>query len=425
MTAAATAVSIGGAAFLADPRLARLFAAIETADDRCWVVGGAVRNALLGLPVVEVDVATTALPDEVAARATAAGLKAVPTGIAHGTVTVVIDGRSFEVTTLRRDVATDGRRAVVAFGRDRPADALRRDFTMNALYAGLDGRVDDPVGGLDDCRAGRVRFIGEPARRIAEDRLRMLRFFRFHAAYGRGAIDAAGLAAVIAARDGLAELSAERIGQETLKLVVASGAPATVALMSDVGILQRILGRLADLAGFARLHRWSATTGHPVRGTADAVLFLAALAGWSEADGLALASRLRLSNAARDRMVRAIAGCRRVPREPGDTGLLHLLDHAGEAAVDAVALAVARGRLDADAATAAVDRLAGLEPPVLPIGGGDLRAIGCPQGAEIGRILGEIADRWRAADFRPGRDDLLAAARGLIARIGPNPPSGT
>ena len=218
--------------WLADPRLARLFSAIERDDETCWVVGGAVRNTLIGLPVTDVDVATTALPKVVMKRAAAAGLKPVPTGIAHGTVTVVAEGHPFEVTTLRRDVETHGRHATVHFGRDWSADAHRRDFTMNALYASLDGAVHDFVGGVADARAGLVRFIGEAATRIAEDRLRILRFFRFHAAYGRGAPDPEGLAAAIAAQAGLADLSAERIGQETMKLVVARRAAETVAVMS-------------------------------------------------------------------------------------------------------------------------------------------------------------------------------------------------
>ena len=186
------------------------------------MVGGAVRNALIGMPVEEIDVATTAVPDEVVRRVSAAGFKPVPTGIEHGTVTVVIDKHPFEVTTLRQDVETYGRHAKVAFGRDWRADAERRDFTINALSATRDGTVYDYVGGLDDLDARRVRFIGDPPKRIAEDYLRILRFFRFHAAYGAGGHpDAEGLAACIAGRDGLGQLSRERVRMELMKLVVA------------------------------------------------------------------------------------------------------------------------------------------------------------------------------------------------------------
>ncbi|MER2606094.1 MAG: CCA tRNA nucleotidyltransferase, partial [Siculibacillus sp.] len=311
MRRAATETRIS-APWLDDPRLARLFAAIEREGDAAYVVGGAVRNTLLDLPAGDVDVATTALPEAVTARARAAGLKPVPTGIDHGTVTVVVEGHPFEVTTLRQDVASHGRHATVAFGRDWSVDAHRRDFTMNALYASLDGVVHDFVDGIADCRAGRVRFIGSAARRIEEDYLRILRFFRFHAAYGRGPLDAEGLAAAIAAREGLAGLSAERIGQETLKLMPAIGAPVTVAAMSDAGLLQRVLGRAADLGAFARLHALSNAGGRPARAAGEAVVFLTALAGWTEGDAIALGERLRLSNAARDRAVAATRAARAV-----------------------------------------------------------------------------------------------------------------
>src|SRR4029077_2464537 len=201
--------------------LARLLDVLDAGGEEARVVGGAVRNALLGIPIGEIDIATTAVPDEVVRRAKNAGFKPVPTGIEHGTVTVVIGGRPFEVTTLREDVETFGRHANVRFGRDWKKDAERRDFSMNALSAGADGHVHDYVGGLADLKARRVRFIGEASKRIAEDYLRILRFFRFHAAYGHGLPDAAGLAACIAARAGLGQLSRERVRMELLKLLLA------------------------------------------------------------------------------------------------------------------------------------------------------------------------------------------------------------
>jgi len=383
-----------------DPRLHRLFAAIAVEGDACWVVGGAVRNALLDRPTADVDVATTALPEVVSARAQAAGLKPVPTGIAHGTVTVVVDGRPFEVTTLREDIETDGRHAVVRFGRDRTLDARRRDFTMNALYAGLDGRVFDDVGGVADCRAGRVRFIGEAATRIAEDRLRILRFFRFHAAYGRGAPDAEGLRAAIAARDGLFGLSAERIGQETAKLVVAEGAAAVLRVMSDAGLLQRVLGRAADLGGFARL----AAVAEVERTAAEAPLWIAALAAWVEGDAEALGERLRLSNSARDRMILAVGLARRAAAASA-ADLLWTGGRRG--ARDAVLIAHTRGWIPAAALAGRLAEIEAARPPELPISGRDVIALGVAPGREVGRLLGLAEAFWRAEKFAPDHAALL------------------
>lgn len=225
---------------LQDPALRSVLDAIEAGGHRAWLVGGAVRNALLEMPVEDVDLATDALPDGVVRLARAAGLKPVPTGIDHGTVTVVVGGRGFEVTTLRRDVETDGRRAVVAFSDDLAQDARRRDFTMNALYADRGGAVIDLVGGLDDLRARRIRFVGDPGQRIAEDYLRILRFFRFLAWYGRDA-DPDAVSACAALRDGLDGISRERIGQEMRKLLMAPDPVPAVRLMQDAGVLDKVL----------------------------------------------------------------------------------------------------------------------------------------------------------------------------------------
>lgn len=225
---------------LQDPALRSVLDAIEAGGHRAWLVGGAVRNALLEMPVEDVDLATDALPDGVLRLARAAGLKPVPTGIDHGTVTVVAGGRGFEVTTLRRDVETDGRRAVVAFSDDLAQDARRRDFTMNALYADRGGAVIDLVGGLDDLRARRIRFVGDPGQRIAEDYLRILRFFRFLAWYGRDA-DPDAVSACAALRDGLDGISRERIGQEMRKLLMAPDPVPAVRLMQDAGVLDKVL----------------------------------------------------------------------------------------------------------------------------------------------------------------------------------------
>ena len=230
-----------------------MLAVLDRDGEEARVVGGAVRNALMGQPPGDIDIATTATPDEVMRRAHAAGLKPVPTGLDHGTVTVVAGGVGIEVTTLRQDVETDGRRAMVAFGRDWEADARRRDFTINAFSADRTGHVYDPIGGFDDLARRRVRFIGDPVTRIREDYLRILRFFRFHAGYGAGPPDAAGLHACLAERAGLAKLSRERIRLELMKLFKAARAGPTLQVMADTGLIHAVLGGIADPMAFTRL----------------------------------------------------------------------------------------------------------------------------------------------------------------------------
>src|SRR4030081_2113790 len=232
---------------------ARVLELLNGKGEEARVVGGAVRNALLNIPTGDIDIATTAVPDEVIRRAKAAGIKSVPTGIEHGTVTLVIDSQPFEVTTLREDTETFGRKAKVAFGRDWVRDAERRDFTINGLSVDAEGRVHDHVGGLDDIAARRVRFIGDPNQRIAEDYLRILRFFRIHAAFGAGQPDRAGYLACIRAQAGLANLSAERVRMEMLKLMVADGAAVVITAMSDGALLLRILGGIAYPGPFAAM----------------------------------------------------------------------------------------------------------------------------------------------------------------------------
>lgn len=230
-------------AWLAAQAPQQVLGLLTRAGHQALVVGGCVRNALLGLPVTDIDIATSARPEQVLALADAAAIRAVPTGIAHGTVTLVIDKTGVEVTTFRRDISTDGRHATVAFCDDLTLDAARRDFTMNALYAQADGSVIDPLGGLDDLLARRVRFVGDAQARIAEDRLRILRFFRFHAQYGDPAqgLDADALAACAEQADGLKRLSAERVGAEMRKLLAARDPAPSVAAMAQVGILGRVL----------------------------------------------------------------------------------------------------------------------------------------------------------------------------------------
>ena len=231
----APAASVAAADWFLWPGTQAVFACLNREGFEARVVGGAVRNALLGLPVTEVDFATTAKPEDVTRLAAQAGIKTVPTGIAHGTVTLIAGGVPFEVTSLRRDVETDGRHATVAFGTDWADDARRRDFTMNALYADAQGKVHDPLGGLSDLRGGRVRFVGDPAQRIREDYLRTLRFFRFSAGYAAGAFDPDGITAAIRERMGLLRLSRERVRTELLRILVAPRAGEAIEIMEDTG----------------------------------------------------------------------------------------------------------------------------------------------------------------------------------------------
>src|SRR5215471_621765 len=237
--------SLGDASWLKSGATARVLMVLNGDGEEARVVGGAVRNALLNIPIGDVDIATTAVPGEVIRRARAAGIKSVPTGIDHGTVTLVVDSHPLEITTLREDTETFGRKAKVAFGRDWERDAERRDFTINGLSVDAVGRVHDYVGGLDDIAAKRVRFIGDPNQRISEDYLRILRFFRIHAAYGAGEPDCPGYLACIKARSGLATLSAERVRLEMLKLMVADGAALSVAAMAEGGLLLPVFGGVA------------------------------------------------------------------------------------------------------------------------------------------------------------------------------------
>src|SRR6266478_8875759 len=271
----------------------RVLQLLNDNGEEARVVGGAVRNALLNIPSGDIDIATTALPAEVVRRARAAGIKSVPTGIDHGTVTLVVNAQPFEVTTLREDTETFGRKAKVAFGRDWVGDAHRRDFTINALSVGPDGVVHDYVGGLDDIAARRVRFIGDAGLRIAEDYLRILRFFRIHAAFGTGEVDRAGYLACIAGRAGLATLSAERMRMEMLKLLVADGATGAVIAMADGGLLLPIFGGIAYIGPFAAMIAAERLLGLEP----SAVRRLGALAVAVTEDARRLATRLRLTNA--------------------------------------------------------------------------------------------------------------------------------
>jgi poly(A) polymerase len=402
--------------WLKESEVAHLLALLDRDGEEARVVGGALRNAALHLPVVEIDVATTALPDEVVRRVEAAGFKAVPTGIDHGTVTVVIDGHAFEVTTLREDVETFGRKARVVFGRDWKVDAERRDFTMNALSASADGKIYDYVGGLADAAARRVRFIGDPQKRIAEDYLRILRFFRFHAWFGEGAPDAAGLLACIRARDGLQSLSRERVRMELLKLFVAPRAAPTLALMAECGLLGMALGGVPLIASFDNMVKVEAASG----AEPDAVRRLGALAVSVAEDSERLAHKLRLANAETDRLM-ALEGWWRVVPTADECAAHALLYQLGaQSFVDRVLLAWVRS--DAGAADQAWHHLASLPQrwtaPVFPLKAADFIRRGVAAGPPLGAAMRAAKAAWIAADFPADRATLDTIADRAARDVG-------
>jgi len=406
--------SLADAPWLRADAVQAVFAALARDGDDVRIVGGAVRNALLGVDVGDIDFATTAPPDVVTARAEAAGIKAVPTGVEHGTLTLVIDGRGYEVTTLREDIKTDGRRAVVRFGRDWIADARRRDFTVNALYADAAGVVFDPLGGYGDLTQGRIRFIGDPEERIAEDRLRILRFFRFHAQYGKGELDRVGLSASIRGRFGICSLSAERIGREMRELAVAGGAPAVVTTMQDCGILPIVLGGIGYLAPFHRLiafEKASATVP-------AAPLRLAALGCRIEEDVLRLTERLRLTNAERDRMRTAVGSIQMffcLPDRRQARKILYRL--GGQAYRDGLALAFAWGEGSADDSFwRDLSALPGeWQVPAFPLAGRDVIAETRMRGPAVGALLTKLEQWWVDNDFLPDEDALRSRLQQMIS----------
>jgi poly(A) polymerase len=407
------------APWLSSGPTSRVLQLLNDDGEEARVVGGAVRNALLGIPIGDIDIATTALPDQVIRRAKAAGIKSVPTGIDHGTVTLVVEAHPFEVTTLRQDTETFGRKAKVAFGRDWVGDAHRRDFTINALSVGADGVVHDHVGGLDDIAARRVRFIGDAGQRIEEDYLRILRFFRIHAAFGAGEVDRVGYLACIAGRAGLATLSAERLRMEMLKLLVADGATGAVTAMADGGLLLPIFGGVAYTGPFAAMIAAELMLGLKP----DPIRRLAALAVAVTEDARRVAGRLRLSNAetkALDSMGHRwwrLAGA-------DEARARRLLYRLGEDNYrNRLMLAWARAGGDTD--TAPWRDLATLpqrwRAPKFPLKAADFIARGVAEGPGLGHVLTLAEDAWLAADFPLDDAALGAIADQAVARLTRDP----
>jgi poly(A) polymerase len=394
---------------------ARVLELLNANGEEARVVGGAVRNTLMNVAIGDIDIATSALPDEVTRRATAAGIKSVPTGIAHGTVTLVVDAQPFEVTTLREDTETFGRKAKVAFGRDWAADAARRDFTINGLSVDADGVVYDYVGGLDDVAARRVRFIGDPNMRIAEDYLRILRFFRIHAAYGSGEPDRAGYLACIAGRAGLAALSAERVRMEMLKLMVAEGASAAISAMADAGLLLPIFGGVAytgPFAGMVSAERLLGLKPDPVRR-------LAALAVAVTEDARRIAARLRLTNAEAKALDSMGHRWWRLEAMDQATARRRLYRLGEEGYRNRLLLAWARAGGNAD--DARWRELATLplrwSAPKFPLKAADFIARGMAEGPALGQVLALAEGAWLAADFPLDQSTIAAIADQAAARL--------
>ena len=406
---------LDGAPWLKSGPAAGVLEILNGDGEEARVVGGAVRNALLQIPVGDIDIATSALPTEVIRRAKVAGIKSVPTGIEHGTVTLVVDGHPFEVTTLREDTETFGRMAKVAFGRDWVVDAQRRDFTINGLSVDADGVVHDHVGGLHDIAARRVRFIGDPDKRIAEDYLRILRFFRIHAAFGAGEPDRAGYLACIRMRAGLADLSLERVRMEMMKLMVAEGAAGAVTAMADGGLLLPILGGVAYVGPFAAMIAAERLLGLKP----DPVRRLGALAVAVPEDAKRLAARLRLTNAETRTLDSMGHRWWRLAGMDEATARRRLYRLGEDCYRDRLMLAWARAAGDTDSTP--WPELATLperwSAPKFPLRAADFIARGIAEGPALGRVLALAEDAWLAADFPLDEPALQAIADQTVARF--------
>jgi len=399
---------------------ARVLELLNGDGEEARVVGGAVRNALLKIPSGDIDIATTAVPEEVIRRAKAAGIKSVPTGIEHGTITLVVDSHPFEITTLREDAETFGRKAKVAFGRDWVRDAERRDFTINGLSVDAEGRVHDHVGGLADIAARRVRFIGDAGQRIAEDYLRILRFFRMHAVYGKGEPDRIGYLACIAGRAGLASLSAERVRMEMLKIVAAEGALAAVTAMGDAGLLQAIFGGvtyIGPLATMISAERMLGLAPSPVRR-------LGALSVAVTEDAKRVATRLRLTNAEAKALDSMGHRWWRLAGMDEATARRRLYRLGEDHYRDRLLLAWARAGGDRDSAdhdAAYWREFAGLpqrwSAPKFPLKAADFIARGIAEGPALGHVMTLAEDAWLAADFPLDPSALSAIADHTVTRF--------
>lgn len=403
---------LASAGWLAWPRTRAVFAALTADGAAARAVGGAVRDTLLGRPVREIDIAIDAPPETVMELARRAGIKAVPTGLDHGTVTLVAGDKAFEVTTLRADIESYGRHARVEYTGDWEGDARRRDFTINALYAGADGALFDPLGGLDDVMARRVRFIGEARERIREDYLRILRYFRFVSELEPETLDREALDACVRERAGLRQLAAERIQHEFVRLLRGPGAAAALRAMFDYGLLVDVLGGAPRLARFERLAAIEAALGR----TPAAMARLAALAVAVPEDVERLADRLRLSNAQAAALGAGLPLRGLSAGMDEDRAKAALYRTGGKGWEDRVLTAwAASGDSAADAGWRSLLDLPARWPvPEFPVGGEDIVRLGVPPGPRVGAILKRIESDWVEAGFATGRDELIRRAERLL-----------
>ena len=405
--------SLANEPWLKKSSVVEVFRALKMPGHTTRIVGGAIRNAIFGVAVVDIDMATTLRPDEVMAASARANIKAVPTGIAHGTVTLVLGGDVIEVTTLRADIDSDGRHASVVFGTDWRGDALRRDFTVNALYCDAAGEVFDPLGGMGDLLARRIRFIGDPEKRISEDYLRILRFIRFHGAYGSGSIDAGGMGAVVRGRHGLGQLSRERIWSEFSKISVLDRSVETIDLMFEYGLLVDVLGGVPQLGKFRRLVK----NENELQLKADAVRRLGALGLFVPDDATHLGARFRLSRNDVKRLtfmgsnlwpVEGIADLADARRR------LYQLGRIGFQDLVLVNYEPQTGRAERAMLNSLYNLSENWTRPEFPIDGGDLKSFGLTSGPEMGKLLHELKNYWVAADFKPDRSALLARLKEIL-----------
>jgi poly(A) polymerase len=399
--------------WMVDPATLAVLEALAEGGAAARFVGGSVRDALLELrtpgssPRADIDIATPAAPERVMELLEKRGIKVVPTGLAHGTVTAIAGSppRHFEITTLRRDVETYGRGARVAFDADWAADAARRDFTINAIFLDPDGTVHDPVGGLADLRARRVRFVGDPATRIAEDVLRILRYYRFEARFGTGLGDAPARAACRALAHLLPNLSAERVAQELVKLLETSDPLAGLRMMAEDGVLSIILPEARRLD---RLRHMIAIEPEP-----DPLRRLAALIEVDGADATALAERLHFSNAWRDRLHGLAAPWAIDPHADVAAQRRALYRLGAERYRDIALLLAAQGAMSEDRLGELLALVRAWTPPAFPLTGRDVTALGIPPGARVGRLLDAMRAWWEAGDFTTDRAACLARLKEL------------
>ncbi|MGX1199006.1 CCA tRNA nucleotidyltransferase [Parvibaculum sp. MBR-TMA-1.3b-4.2] len=389
--------------------------ALEAEGGTARFVGGCVRNSLLGESVTDVDIATTETPDRAQALLEAKGIKVIPTGIEHGTVTAVAEGRHFEITTLRVDVATHGRHADVEFTEDWVEDAKRRDFTMNALYADKDGTLHDPLGGQDDLQARLVRFIGDPRERIREDYLRILRFFRFHAWYGKGEPDAASLKACAEEKEGMKQLSGERIRVELFKTLTADEAPAAFRQMAASGVLTEVLPEASKLDRFenlVRIERDQLFTADP-----SPVVRLGAMLDLDKAGVDALADRLKFSNKDRERLTAMLTDTTKIVCYLSMREVRRALYNMGlELFKDRVMLGWASEKPDHNAFQwrAMLAMADSWEKPQLPLDGAMMKAAGVPEGPEMGRVYREVEEWWVDSDFTDDEFSIIERLKAVV-----------